>query len=93
LDFVVRVTRPRWQLIAAIKHPVMAGREAEVKIALEAPEEIRQSRKDRSVFLFYRAERAKRWICAVVKREDSEGFLITAYLTGAIKEGARVWPR
>jgi len=31
----VRVTRERWELIVTAKHPVMAGREADVKAALE----------------------------------------------------------
>jgi hypothetical protein len=35
-----------------------------------------------------------RWVCAVVRHEkDVEGFLITAYLTDAIKEGEKIWPR
>jgi hypothetical protein len=29
---------------------------------------------------------------AVSRRTDSEGFLITAYPTDAIKEGEQIWP-
>ena len=65
----------------------------EVKAALEAPDEVRQSRMDSSVFLFYKAERTKRWVCAVAKREGDDGVLITAYPTDAIKEGVSVWPK
>jgi hypothetical protein len=36
----VRVTRERWELIVTAKHPVMAGREADVKAALETPDEV-----------------------------------------------------
>ncbi len=36
-----------------MKHPVMAGRESEVQKALENPDEIRESRSDPSVYLFY----------------------------------------
>lgn len=75
-----------------IKHPVMAGREHEVKTALEYPDEIRQSKSDRDVYLFYKAQREKRWICAVSKRTNEvEGFLVTTYPTDAIKEGVQVW--
>ena len=52
----VRVTRERWELIATVKHPVMAGREVGVKSALENPDEARQSRIDRHVLLFYKVE-------------------------------------
>ena len=93
LGFQVRVTRARWQFIVNAKHPVMAGREQEVRVALEIPDEVRQSRTDSSVFLFYRAEQSRRWVCAVAKRRDDHGFLITAYPTDAIKEGVRVWPK
>lgn len=93
LGFSVRVTRSRWKLITTVKHPVMAGREASVKQALEGPDEVRQSRVDAAVFLFYRAEGQKRWVCAVAKRAPDLAFLITAYPTDAVKEGVRVWPR
>jgi len=60
---------------------------------LQTPEEIRQSRNDPAVFLFYRAVLPGRWFCAVAKRLNSDGFLITTYPTDAIKEGERVWSR
>ena len=43
LEFAVRVTRGRWGLITTTKHPVMAGRESSVRLALESPDEVRQS--------------------------------------------------
>lgn len=91
LGFQVRVTKAYWELIVTIKHPVMAGREEDVKKALAQPDEIRQSKSDDMVFLFYKEEREKRWICAVSKQTGSEGFLITTYPTDAIKEGVQVW--
>jgi len=53
LDF--RVTRAYWELIVTIKYPVMAGREEDVKRTLEQPDEIRQSKSDKNVYLFYKA--------------------------------------
>jgi hypothetical protein len=50
--FRVRVTRERWEMISTVKHPVMAGREGTVKLALESPDETRQSRSDQEVLLF-----------------------------------------
>ena len=93
LGFRVRVTRERWDLITTVKHPVMAGRESIVKATLESPEQVRQSRSDVQVLLFYRAEGASRWVCAVAKQAADQGFLITAYPTDAIKEGTQVWPK
>jgi hypothetical protein len=93
LGFRVRVTRAYWEIIVGIKHPVMAAHEQAEKETLEKPSEIRLSNTDPSVHLFYRTERSERWVCAVAKRLDSEGFLITAYPTDAIKEGERIWPK
>jgi hypothetical protein len=92
LGFPVRVTRARWELITTIKHPVMVGRESNVRLALERPDENRQSRGDSQVLLFYKAEDTRRWVCAVARQARDQGFLVTAYPTDAIKEGVRIWP-
>ncbi len=93
LGFSVRVSRAYWELIVTVKHPVMAGRERDVQATLHAPDEIRVSKRDANVFLFYKPERIGRWVCAVTKRLDGEGFLVTTYPTDAIKEGVRIWPK
>jgi hypothetical protein len=93
LGFWVRVTRDYWEFIVTVKHPVMRERATEVQDVLQTPDEVRQSQSDPAVFLFYRAEVPGRWICAVAKRLNAQGFLITTYPTDAIKEGERVWSR
>ena len=89
----VRVTRAYWNVIVNVKHPVLLGSEQVVAETLSAPDEVRRSRTDPSVLLFYRGVTRDRWICAVTKRLDGEGFLITAYPTDTIKEGERAWMR
>lgn len=91
LGFRVHLTRSYWEMIITIKHPAMAGRELDVKNTLEHPDEIRRSKSDSVVYLFYKSEHLARWVCAVAKQQDGEGFLITAYPTDAIKEGMQVW--
>jgi len=71
----------------------MRGRADPVQDTLRTPDDVRQSRSDPRVLLFYRMESPGRWICAVVRRLDGGGFLITTYPTDAIKEGERVWSR
>lgn len=92
LGFRVRCTRAYWEFIAAVKHPAIRGRERDIIRVLADPIEVRRSRKDPAVFLFYRPD-GDRWLCAVARREGAEGFLITAYPTDAIKAGATVWTR
>jgi hypothetical protein len=93
IGFRVHVTEAYWQLITTIKHPIMADRLADVQKALQNPDEVRQSQVDSAVYLFYKSEREKRWVCAVAKRSNGDGFLITTYPTDAIKEGKRIWPK
>jgi len=92
LGFSVSVTRGWWEIIVSMKHPVMRGQEQQVRGALEKPDEVRLSKVDAKVYLFYQAQREKRWVCAVTKRSEELGFLVTAYPTDAIKEGQKIWP-
>jgi hypothetical protein len=55
------------------------------------PDQVCQSQLDVTVYLFYRVDQS-RLLCAVVKRLDGEGFLITAYPCDKVKEGNRIWP-
>ena len=92
LGFRVRVTRGRWSVVMTAKPPVMAGREDVVRATLESPEQIRQSRSDSEVLLFYRAEASSR----CMRRREAGGrsrVLDHTYPTDAIKEGTQVWPK
>lgn len=93
LKFTVRTTVKYWEIIITIKHPIMNGKEKEVKEALFDPDTIRRGKVDPNIFLFYKKEKEKRWICAVAKRLNGEGFLITAFPTDAIKEGEEIWSK
>ena len=92
LGFRVRVGSAHWQFLIRVKHPAMAGREGDVMAALSQPDEVRRSRVDADVLLFYKVTGIRRWVCAVCRRLNGDGFLITAYPTDAIKEGDRIWP-
>lgn len=92
LGLTVRCSAQYWKLISTEKHPVLRERQSEVIEALQAPDEIRRSRKDEAILLFYRGG-PSRWTCAVVKRENGTGFLVTAYPTDVIKAGELIWTR
>jgi hypothetical protein len=92
LGFTVTCTQKYWDFIVQSKHPALRGHLEDVKATLSAPTEIRRSKKDPHVFLFYAAHQT-RWICAVTKKSDDTGFLITAYPTDSIKAGESVWKR
>ena len=88
----VRTTASYWARIVTFKHPVMRGREALVKDTLEDPTEIRRSKTDEDVHLYYRPD-PPYIVCVVVKSGGSDGFVVTAYRTDKIKEGERLWPQ
>jgi hypothetical protein len=92
LGFTVRTSENYWQRMI-IKHPDIADLEALVQQALATPDEIRRSSRDQGVLLFYLARSEKRWVVAVARRLNGDGFLITAYQTDAIKEGESIWHR
>ena len=50
----IRISDEYWQTIIETKHPVMAGLEELVKLALTDPEQVRKSRKAPAVHLHYR---------------------------------------
>ena len=76
-----------------VKHPDIEDLEELVQQALAYPDEIRRSSRDADVLLFYRFRKESRWVVAVARRLNGDGFLITAYQTDAIKEGEIIWHR
>jgi hypothetical protein len=92
LGYRVRTTRTYWEFIVRVKHPALHGREADIIRVLADPEQVRQSRMASDLYLYYRADGA-RWLCAVTRRLDGQGFLVTAYPTDTIKAGTTVWTR
>jgi hypothetical protein len=93
LGYAVRTTPGYWALITRVKHPTLAGRERAVIRTLTAPDEIRVSKVDASVYLFYRKLSGK-YLCVVSKRLGRDaGFIMTAYITERLKEGRIAWKR
>lgn len=80
-----------------LQHPEMVGMEAEMTRVLQAPAEVRVSRSDHTVELFYeyyaKTRVGGKWLCVVVKYAPDEGFVVTAYLTDQLKAGERIWPK
>ena len=93
LQFSVRVSKDYWRIIVTVKHPIMAGQIDEVEKTLIEPEIVNRSRSDPGVYLFYRSQSPLRWFCAVARRLNGDGFLITTYPTDAIKAGERLWQK
>lgn len=90
LGFRVRTTDSYWALLQQ-EHPEIVGRLEQIQLCLADPNLVRQSKVDAQVYLFYRAHPPYH-LCVVSRRLTGDGFVITAYLTDSIKEGAPIWP-
>jgi len=88
LGIKVRVTKDYWNEIIETKHRIMKGRENIVKQTLKSPHELRRSKKDSKVFLYYRKIDEK-YNCVVAKHLNGDGFIITTYITDKIKAGEK----
>ena len=74
----------------------MRGMRDEIIRTLQAPAEVRISRSDTAVRLFYefysQTMIGGKWLCVVVKYRTDDAFVVTAYFTDKLKAGERVWP-
>lgn len=92
LGFRVVCSREQWERIATVKHPPMRERLDDVVRTLSEPDEVRRSVGDRDVVLLHRRI-APRWVCAVAKRAEGIGYLVTAYPADKIKRGEVLWTK
>ncbi|MEW6295097.1 MAG: DUF4258 domain-containing protein [Candidatus Diapherotrites archaeon] len=81
-----------WQLISRFKHPIIKDYEEEVKETLRNADEIRQSKTDSSVHLYYK-KFGKYFLCVLIKNLNDEGFIVTAYLSNNVKKGEIIWKK
>ncbi|MCK4428953.1 MAG: DUF4258 domain-containing protein [Candidatus Aenigmarchaeota archaeon] len=94
LKILVSVTNEYWDYITTIKHPHIRSKENEIINTLKNPEIIRQSKRDKNVYLFYRKTiyySKQYYLCVIINKE--KGFVITAYITDKIKEGEEIWKK
>lgn len=92
---LIRLTDER--IAHILQHPEMIDMESEIVRVLQTPAEVRLSRSDSTVQLFYeyyaKTRVGGKWLCAVVKYAAGDGFVVTAYLTDQLKPGETVWPK
>lgn len=92
---LIRLTDER--IAHILQHPEMIELEQEIASVLQDPVEVRLSRSDTTVQLFYeyyaKTRVGGKWLCAVEKYAAEDGFVVTAYLTDQMKPGERLWPK
>ncbi len=87
----IRTTKTYWLKIIREKHPSIKKYKKQVQEALKNPDEIRESKQDQRVHLYYK-KIGKLYVCVVTDHVTTdEGYIITSYLTDRIKEGEQIY--
>lgn len=91
----VRLTDER--LAHILEHPEMVDMAEQIAIVVGQPLLVRRSRSDSNARLFYeyyaKTLVGGKWLCVVVKYNESDAFVVTAYLTDKPKAGEDLWPK
>lgn len=92
----VRLTENRLEHIVET-HPEMVHQLLNLEETLVNPYAVIESINDNAVQLFYRKFRhitfGDKYLCVVVKIQPTDPFIITAYITDAIKKGREIWKK
>ena len=90
---IIRLTEERWAHIR--EHPEMVGMERSIAQTLASPEAVIRSLADPKAHLYHRfyvgARVGDKFLCVVVKVQDNDAFVLTAYLTNKIRRGTVIW--
>jgi hypothetical protein len=91
----IRLTDERRKHI--LEHPEMKGLISCIQETLSTPQRVIQSLCDKDANLYYKfyvgTKVGDKYLCVVVKMIDQDAFILTAYLTDAVKKGEIVWLR
>ena len=91
----VRLTDER--LAHIMEHPEMAEMEPKIGETLSRPEQVVESLSDAEARLYYRfyvgTRVGDKHLCVVVRVQEADAFVVTAYLTDKAKKGKLLWPK
>jgi len=92
---LIRLTDERFAHI--LEHPEMMELGGEIDKTLRQPERVVTSLSDSQARLYYRfcsgTSVGDKYLCVIVKVVEESAFVLTAYLTDAVKKGIQVWPK
>lgn len=95
LEKVIRLDDYRWKHMLA--HPEMENQLSKVEETLVDPDEVRESVRSSSVWLFYKlytkTSVSRKYLLVAVQVLDGEGFIVTAFFTDKVKRGGLIWKK
>jgi len=95
LGKIVRLDEDRWKHV--LEHLEMKEQIFKIKETLVDPDEVRESVRDSSVWLFYKlyinSPVSEKYLLVAVKLLNGEGFIVTAFFTDKVKKGGLIWKK
>jgi hypothetical protein len=95
LEKVIRLDEDRWRHV--LGHPEMENQRSRVKETLVDPDEVRESVRSSSIWLFYKLYTetpvSKKYLLVAVQVLNGEGFIVTAFFTDKVKKGGLIWKK
>ena len=90
---LIRLTDERFNHI--LEHPEMASMGDRIGETLARPKTVIESLSDPAARLYYRfyvgTKVGDKYLCVIVKVSGDDAFVVTAYLTDAVKKGRVIW--
>jgi len=94
-DRIISLTKERYTHISS--RAEMTKQESKIKETLTNPDEVRESLRDKSAWLYYKkypkTPVTEKYMLVVVKVLNNKGEVITAFFTDRIKKGELVWKK
>jgi hypothetical protein len=95
LEKVIRLDDYRWKHV--LTHPEMENQLSKVEETLVDPDEVRESVRNSSVWLFYKlytkTPTSRKYLLVAAQVLDGEGFIVTAFFTDKVKRGDLIWKK
>jgi len=95
LGKVIRLDEDRWKHV--LEHPEMKNQIYRIKETLIDPDEVRETSRSSSVWLFYKfyphSPVSEKYLLVIVEVLDGEGFIVTAFFTDKVKKGGLIWKK
>ena len=91
----IELTEERWSHVVS-QHPEIEVLKDKIEVTLADPDYVKRSLRDSEVELYYRFFEdvfEGKYFLVVVKGGDKRKFLLTCYVTDAIKKGETLWQR
>jgi len=95
LGVKIKIINVGWDHVVT-KHPELAKSFNELVLTLQKASQVYTGKIDPRIYLYYlkvQSDQKNKYLCAVCKHYNGQGFLITAYYTYKLQGKKIIWPK